>query len=126
LGSAKTGEMYQNTGTYNFLTQGGFTPPSGIDMVMSYWYLDNSVWKYSGELPFNNIISNGTGLDEVRAYKKGAQLTTYSHKYGYGVSSVTDANSISVYFIYDDLGRLVQQIDQDGNTLQQNEYNYSH
>ncbi|MEL6558329.1 MAG: RHS repeat domain-containing protein [Bacteroidota bacterium] len=123
-GSAKTGDRYQNVGSFNFLTQGSFTPPVGVEMVMSYWYLEGSIWKYSGEIPFANAITAGSALDEIRVYKKGAQMTTYTYDYGYGVTTVTDPNGIPTYFVYDELGRLIQQKDQDGNTLQQNEYNY--
>ena len=123
-GAARTGDRYHNYGTFNFATQGDFSLPSSTEFVMSYWYLEDNQWEFSGEVPFQNLINKGEALDEIRAYRKGTLMTTYTHRYGYGISSVTDPNGISQYYIYDDLGRLIQQKDQDGHTLQEYEYHY--
>jgi YD repeat-containing protein len=53
-----------------------------------------------------------------------AQITTYSYKPLVGISSQTDSNGQSIYYEYDDLGRLFRAMDSDGNLIQKIEYNY--
>ncbi|MCR9252372.1 MAG: hypothetical protein NXI20_18250 [bacterium] len=124
-GTSKTGSFYRNSGSFNFSNDGGFTPPTGVDMVMSYWYWSNGKWNFSGEIPFANSFTNGSRLDEIRAYPKKSQMTTYVTHPVYGVTCITDPNGITSNFVYDDLGRLKQVVDFEGNILQEYEYHYS-
>ncbi|MBN2349616.1 MAG: hypothetical protein JXJ22_12290 [Bacteroidales bacterium] len=53
-----------------------------------------------------------------------ALITTYTYSPIYGITSITDPNNISTYYIYDDLGRLSLIKNDDGNILKTYEYNY--
>ncbi len=71
--------------------------------------------------------NNGGGnvwFDDLKFYPAESQMTTYTHKPLVGVTSVTDANNQSTQYEYDDLGRLFQVLDNDGNVINEYEYNY--
>jgi YD repeat-containing protein len=102
-----------------------YTPSNPSNTVMSYWYWDTDQWKFSGTLPFSpTIISPGTKLDEIRAYPKGAFITTLTYDPARGVTGVTDVNGISSHYEYDELRRLVRVRDYKGNVLKEFSYHY--
>lgn len=53
-----------------------------------------------------------------------AMITTYTYDPLVGVTSISDVNNETQYFIYDNFQRLVQIKDDDGNLLKQYEYNF--
>lgn len=120
VGSARTGSRFRNSGTFTI----PFPPPDGQSYRMSYWYLSGGTWTFSGELPFNANISQGTGLDEIRVYLAGSLMTTYTYEEGNGVSSITDAGNRSIFYTYDQLGRLRLTKDHNGNIMKETRYNY--
>jgi len=122
IGLSKTGSKYFSGTPYTIPVA---DRPSGVNLVMTFWYYDGS-WKFQPELPYNPIISkvNATRYDEIRVYPKGAQMTTYTYQQGVGVSSVTDANNVTSYYEYDSFGRLKLIKDDKGNVLQHYTYNY--
>jgi YD repeat-containing protein len=120
---AKTGTRYFNSGNYNFSTNGSFTPANSSELKMSYWYWASGKWNFSGILQFQNTISIGTRLDDIRAYPKDAQMITFTYNQ-YGVTSISDANSQPTYYAYDLFGRLKVVEDTDKNLLQSLTYRY--
>ena len=54
----------------------------------------------------HNINSAGQVIDELRIYPARAKMTTYTHKPGIGITSQTDTNGNTIYYEYDNLGRL--------------------
>ena len=66
----------------------------------------------------------GVQLDELRLYPVGAQMTTYTYDVGTGMTSATDANNTTVYYVYDDRGRLAEIRDADKNKVRKLEYHY--
>lgn len=107
------------------ISSSDFNPINPANLVMSYWYWDVDTWKFSGELPFSaSISSEGTLLDDIRVYPKNAQMTTYTYNPDANLSSVTDANNITVYYVYDSFGRLEFTKNANGNIVQSTEYNY--
>ena len=52
-------------------------------------------------------------------------MSTYTYKPGVGVSSITDPNGQTIYYEYDDFGRLLIVRDDNKNILQQYEYKYA-
>ncbi|MBD1362907.1 hypothetical protein IDJ77_03715 [Mucilaginibacter sp. ZT4R22] len=71
------------------------------------------------------VTLSGTGnIDEVRLYPAGAQMSTYTYDPLVGITSVTDVNSKTTYYEYDNFQRLLNIRDQDGNIVTRNIYHY--
>ncbi|WP_226390534.1 hypothetical protein [Penaeicola halotolerans] len=70
------------------------------------------------------ISGNNILIDEVRLHPVGSQMSTYTYDPLVGVTSMTDANHVTVYYEYDYAQRLKCIKDEKGNILQQFEYNY--
>lgn len=51
-------------------------------------------------------------------------MTTYCYDEALRLHTVSDVNSQPVYYEYDDLGRLMELKDQDGNIVQRYDYHY--
>lgn len=121
-GGAKTGLKYLNATSFTIPV---LDRPSGLNLVMTYWYFDGS-WKFQTEVPYNPVISKpgASKYDEIRVYPVGAQMTTYAHRPGIGVASITDPNNNVLYYEYDSFGRLKFSKDSEGNTMTMLQYNY--
>ena len=63
-------------------------------------------------------------LNDLRVAFPNAMITTYTHDYLVGVTSITNPRGESVYYEYDTSNRLKLVRDQNGNILSENEYNY--
>lgn len=64
-----------------------------------------------------------TALDALRDIP-GVMATTYTYDPLVGITSKTDVNGRTTYYLYDDFGRLKFLKDQDGNILSKNQYHY--
>ena len=122
--TAHSGVRYWNSGTYNLLTDGNFTPGSTSGLKMTYWYWNNSTWNFSGVVDFNNIINQGTRLDDIRVFPQSAQMITYSYDPLVGITSIIDQNNIITHNRYDEFGRLQLVKDLDANIVKQYKYHY--
>ncbi len=118
---SKTGNLSHYNVSYTVVL------PSAGTYILTYWEKDGSGdWTYKEQTVSANTAIGGTGLkiDEVRLCPADAQMTTYTYKPGFGVTSVTDPNNITVYYEYDDFGRLKLVKDHEGNILSLNQYKY--
>jgi hypothetical protein len=69
---------------------------------------------------FSNGIMHSNGsvwFDDIRIFPAVASMTTYTYTMPVGVESKTDANNRSIFYKYDQLGRLVYVQDEKGNIL---------
>lgn len=64
-------------------------------------------------------------IDDIRLVTRDARVTTYTHEPHVGVTSIIDENNQTVFYEYDDFGRLRAAFDTDGNLLQANQYQLS-
>jgi len=65
-------------------------------------------------------------LQDLRSARalSNTQVTTYTYDPLIGVTSMTDPKGYTIYYEYDELNRLKQVKDADGNILSNNQYNY--
>jgi YD repeat-containing protein len=63
-------------------------------------------------------------LNGLRTDFPDAQITTYTYNPVIGVTSITDPKGDVQYYFYDELGRLKEVKDKNGNKLSENEYHY--
>ncbi|UII21608.1 hypothetical protein [Fulvivirga ligni] len=123
-----------------------FESDEDVNYIVSYWYkLGSSIsvtggselnttpglngWLCATALvdnPTSLIINVGAGsdIDNVRAYPEQAQMVTYTHYPGVGISSVSDQNNMTSYYKYDAFDRLISIFDSKGNMLKSYEYYY--
>lgn|GEM_PF-2679126 len=83
-------------------------------------------WNYS-EWEINttgsvSVQNGGNLLDEVRLHPADSRMVTSTYDVLVGKTSVTDANQVTTYFFYDDLGRLQSVKDQNGNLVDHTQY----
>lgn len=94
---------------------------------LSYWQKTGSAsWEHI-EADFTDQVTIGSPtalIDEVRVYPAGSQMTTYTYKPGVGITSTTDPNNRTTWFLYDDFGRLTSVTDHQANTITSNTYHY--
>ncbi|MGM5630309.1 hypothetical protein O2K51_05355 [Apibacter raozihei] len=117
-----------------------YTPQEGLPVTI--------IWGYSQTYPIAKIEgatysqienqvenlqklsddANSSGLWEafarLRAQLPDARITSYTYQPLVGVTSITAPNSLTEYYSYDSMGRLMQIKDSEGNLLKSFEYNY--
>ena len=102
--------------------------PEGDNLVVSFYWLDSSgEWQYQRQ-PYNGEAtvgrSDAQAIDELRIHPADAQMTTYAHRPGWGITYSCDANSLATHYYYDSFGRLEEVRDHQGNLVQQTDYHY--
>ncbi|PRD46270.1 DUF5977 domain-containing protein [Sphingobacterium haloxyli] len=104
-----------------------FIKPNTRNYIIDYKYLTTSGnWESISKPYINNmVLTEGEGIDEVRVYPQGAQLTTYTYKPLVGMTSRTDARGITEHYEYDGFGRLSAVKDFSGHIIKTYCYNYA-
>jgi YD repeat-containing protein len=103
------------------------------DYVLTYWSsADGTDWT-KNDIPITvsssstsyTIGDSNTYLDDIRLHPVDAMMTTYTYDPLVGMTSQTDPAGVTIYYEYDDFGRLKNILDDEGNLVQQMEYHYS-
>ncbi len=87
----------------------------------------NQIINSSNTIPQNPVTQMAELIslsNELRTLLPGAEITSYTHKPGIGVTSITDAKGDTVYFDYDSNNRLKIAKDSETNKLAEYQYNY--
>lgn len=129
---ARTGRK-SHTGSYEVKVPGAVADATNR-YILSYWAKSSDAggWEYieeeitAGSSAFGKVIgTNYAYIDEVRLYPSDALMTTYTYDPLIGITSETDPNGISIFYEYDDFGRLRLIRDNDGNIVKTYEYKYA-
>jgi YD repeat-containing protein len=103
-----------------------FVMPNSRQYQVDYHYLSNGVWVPMTRAYTNNmVLSDGSGIDEVRVYPTDAQINTYTYSPLVGVTSKCDERNRLTFYDYDGFGRLLDSRDNDGNLLKVYNYQYN-
>ena len=119
-GTAHTGNMYWNSGTYTV----PFTPPNGRSYIIQWWSWVKGKWILT-EQPYTAGMTISGIIDDVRVFPSDALMTTYTYAPLVGITSETDPGGKSKVYQYDGLGRLNVVRDNDGNILKKYCYSYA-
>ncbi|MFD2033693.1 hypothetical protein ACFSKL_02765 [Belliella marina] len=140
---SRTGRKYYNLGTGN-ITKTSIAANSSNPFKLTFWARRASgsgSWSFMGQtetldtnwklvertVTGSSITIGGSGIyvDELRLHPADSRMTTYTYDPLIGITSMTDSNSMTIYYKYDAFGRLESIRDKDGNVLETYEYNYS-
>lgn len=124
-GGNHSGVGYTGTSSFQGSYRVNFMPPNNRRYVYSYWYRANNTWHFSGINNYLNpiTIANRERIDDVKVYPYDAKITTYTYQPLIGLTSKTDEKDMTTFFRYDQIGRLSNLTDSDGNVLES--YTYS-
>lgn len=103
-------------------------PPNSRQYVISYWYKASGAWHYSGEQAYNGnhfTMAGGVLYDDIRVHPRDAMITSYTYKPMVGMTSMTDAKGLTTYYEYDDLQRLLNIKDHEGNIVKHFDYHFA-
>jgi hypothetical protein len=118
IGSSHTGKKYWNSNYTNT-----FTMPNSRGYTIQWWNLVNGQWQPNQQAYTNGMSLTGP-VDDIRIFPSDAQITTYTHEPGIGMTSQTDSNNVTTFYGYDSLGRLRTIRDKDQNILKEYEYHH--
>lgn len=114
---------WSNGGSYSVPGTASGYPVKGKVAIVS-----GTTWTYYEHLVTGQTtvqINGSGGIDELRLYPSGAQMTTFTYTPMLGVTSQCDVASRITYYEYDAFQRLADIKDQDQNILKRYCYNYN-
>jgi YD repeat-containing protein len=129
----------QHTGKKSNIINGTYTvPPSRQpagtgNYILSYWSKEGiDPWTYR-EMKISNytaatVVTTDTHIgfiDDVRLYPENALMTTYTYEPLVGLTSVTDPANMTIYYEYDDFGRLILIRDLNGDIMENYDYQFN-
>ncbi len=119
-------QPYAGQGCHALFYKVPFIKPDNIKKyLINYQAYTNGKWEPKVQEYTNNMILSGTAIDEVRVYPADALMTTYTYKPLVGMTSETDPSGRTVFYEYDDLGRLIQVKDEFGKIIKEFRYHYA-
>lgn len=119
-GSAHSGDKYFN-GDYYL----NWAIPNGRSYVVSFFYLSGGKWQYKRQA-YTGAVSliDGDGIDDVAIYPSDAQLSSITYLQGTGNQATIDTKGNVAFYEYDELNRLVNIKDQNGDIVKNYVYNH--
>jgi YD repeat-containing protein len=95
-----------------------FSVSTGWKYCTTSFVNTNAMAGFSAEVSSNTSVS----IDDVLFYPDHASVKTATYAIPFGTSIETDSRGSTIYYTYDEWGRIKLKIDQDGNIL--NKYDY--
>ncbi|MGX7666052.1 hypothetical protein [Flavobacterium pedocola] len=97
--------------------------------IISYWYFKDNKWLFNSYSHGGGtvIITKPAGadyIDELWVKPRFTRLTGKTFNNYYETNNFIDNNGFTVKNIYDDYGRLIKQVDKDGNLINERTYNF--
>jgi hypothetical protein len=120
-GSSHTGKKYSTSASVSW------TKPNTRKYVISYWYRQSGVWKFSPPADYTGptfTMAGGDAYDDVRIHPKDGLMTTYTFEPSIGMTSMTDAAGMTTYFEFDSFARFKLARDANNNIIKNFVYNY--
>ncbi len=118
--NSRSGNRYISN-SYNVI----FTPPGGIPYLITYWKYSNTSgkWEFIDEQTYSfNFQITADRIDDIRVYPQYALMTTYTYNPLRGITSMTDPNNVTTFYVYDDSGRLKHVLDHYKNKVKSFDY----
>lgn len=123
LGDSKTGNRSSLNGfarTISNLANGPY--------ILNYWQKTNGNWSLlsqSVNVATGSYTISLTGqVDDIKFYPAHAQMETYTHRPGVGITSKGDAKGLTTYFQHDAANRLQAILDEKGDVVKSFNYKY--
>jgi len=119
--------MWAKNGTPNY---NGFNGSTMTVATNNAWTTGKTIngWTYLEKsitgVTTINVGSGGGLVDEVRFYPANAQMMTYTYAPLVGMTTQCDEDNRITYYEYDEMGRLRDVKDQDGNVIKTYDYHY--
>jgi YD repeat-containing protein len=113
---------WSNNGAYSVPGTAAGYPVTGKKVTIggvSWTYYEHLITGQSGAQ-----LNGSGGIDELRLYPANALMTTYTYAPLVGMTSQCDEGNRITYYEYDELGRLRDVRDQDGNVVKTYDYHY--
>jgi len=110
---------WRNAASPYTITGGTGTAITG-PAVNGWTYFEHKITANSTALS----ISGTGGIDEVRLYPSDALMATFTYEPLIGITTQTDANGRTSYYVYDSFGRVQLIKDKDGNILKTFDYKF--
>ncbi|HEY8399696.1 MAG TPA: DUF5977 domain-containing protein [Cytophagaceae bacterium] len=143
-GTAIAGERLYRLTSGNQISKSGLN--SSKEYIVSFWYSSTTPPSVSGASSgypkliastenwnlfhvkisgVTNVNITGNGyIDDLRLYPLNAQMTTYTHRNGLGITSVSDVNGFVINYIYDEFNRLLIEKNWNSSILKTYCFNY--
>ncbi|MDR1154257.1 MAG: RHS repeat protein [Bacteroidales bacterium] len=104
-----------------------FSKPAGRKYLIDYrsYNAATGKWEFKSREYTGYMTLNGTAIDEVRVYPADALMTTHTYKPLVGMTSETDPSGRTVFYEYDDFGRLKCVKDEEGKIIKEHRYHYA-
>jgi YD repeat-containing protein len=125
---AQTGQAHSGTRYWAGSYTVNWVRPNSRVYHISYWYRQGGQWYYKKTLYGSDpsfTLTGGDAYDDVCIVPVDAQLTTYTYVPLVGLTSRTGPEGRTIYYDYDDLGRLIRTRDEQGRILSQQQYHYA-
>ena len=103
----------------------GSTPSSAAGITINGWTYFVHTFTPTSNSSVLTISGSGKIIDELRLHPSNAIMTTYTYQPLVGIASETDSSGRTIYYEYDNFGRLIREKDDAGKILREYQYNYA-